>query len=127
MGAVIPIHSRRTFTAEAAEEILPVVRRITEQSSLRLRDITEQLRWVPREEALHARLKAEQDLIVRRWAVKISKLGCEPRGVWIVDFDAGDGWFSWRYGDESLNFFHAHGATDRPAIGAGERLPPAMN
>ena len=36
----------------------------------------------------------------------MSHLGCEPRGIWLVDFDSGDGWFSWRYGDEDLSFFH---------------------
>lgn len=123
MGAVIPIHSRRTFTIEEAEEILPIIRRITDQASLRARDLQEQLRWVPREEPLFRRLKAELDLIVRRWAVKIAQLGCEPRGVWLVDFDTGDGWLSWRQGDESLSFFHPHGEGPADASeGRGDKL-----
>ena len=124
MGAVIPIHSRRTFTQDEAEELLPIVRRVTEQAALRAQDLNEQLRWVPHEEPLHARLRSELDLIVRRWAIKVSKLGCEPRGVWLVDFDAGDGWFSWRLGDEHLSFFHPHGEPSLPDDwGRGSQLP----
>ena len=113
MGDVIPIHSRRQFTQDEAEELLPIVRRITEVAASRAQDINEQMRWAPREEPLSARLRAELDLVVRRWAIKVSRLGCEPRGVWLVDFDAGDGWFSWRYGDEQLSFFHPHGEPRR--------------
>lgn len=111
MGDVIPIHSKRIFTAEKAEELLPVVQRITNHAASRAHDINEQLRWTPPSEPLYARLKSEFDLIVRRWAIKIFQIGCKPRGMWLVDFDAGDGWFSWRHGDEALNFFHSNATT----------------
>ena len=106
MGAVIPIHSHRTFTREEAEQVLPIVRRITERAAARFIDIKEQLRWTPPEEPHHSRLHSQLDQLVRQWAMKVSQLGCEPRGIWLVDFDSGNGWFSWRYGDENLSFFH---------------------
>jgi|GEM_PF-1029804 hypothetical protein len=106
MGAVIPIHSHRTFTREQAEQILPIVHRITERAAAQFSDIREQLQWAPPEEPHHRRLHSQLDQLVRQWAIKISQLGCEPRGIWLVDFDSGDGWFSWRYGDEGLSFFH---------------------
>ena len=110
MGEVIPIHSRRTFSKEEAESLLPVIKRITEQVAGEIRDLQEQIRYVPHTEPLYQRLYSKIELSVRRWAIKISKLGCEPRGVWLVDFDAGDGWFTWRLGDEGLAFFHSHEA-----------------
>ena len=123
MGDVIPIHSRRQFTQGEAEELLPILRRITEAADSRAREIHEQLRWVPREEPLAARLQGDLDLVVRRWAIKVSRLGCAPRGVWLVDFDAGDGWYSWRYGDEQLSFFHPHGEPRRESsIETGQEL-----
>ena len=118
MGEVIPIHSRRTFSLEEAESLLPIVRRITERAALEVRDLQEQLRFVPHGEGLHQRLAAQADVAVRRWAIKISQLGCEPRGIWLVDFDAGSGWFSWRLGDERLAFFHAHDLPARAALTA---------
>lgn len=108
MGNVIPIHSRRKFSKDEAEGLLPVVRRITEKVAGEVSELQEQIRFVPHSEPLYKRLYSQIDLAVRRWAIKISKLGCEPRGVWLVDFDAGDGWFTWRLGDESVAFFHSH-------------------
>jgi len=114
MGELIPIHSRRTFTREEAESLLPIVRRITETAAVQTKDLSEQLRWVPADEPLSSRLRQDMDLIVRRWAVKVKRLGCAPRGIWLVDFDAGDGWFSWRYGDEQLSFFHPNSELELP-------------
>jgi len=108
MGMVIPIHSSRKFTHEEAEEILPIIRRITERTAARATEIQEQLRWIPVEEPLHRRLNMRLESIFRLWATKVAHLGCEPRGMWLVDFSTGDGWFSWRYGDEGLNFFRSH-------------------
>lgn len=118
MGDVIPIHSRRIFSEEEARALLPTIRRITERFAHEVQDIKEHLRFVPEEEPLSKRLQMELDLAIRRWSVKVSRLGCEPRGVWLVDFDAGNGWFSWRLGDEALSFFH-------PTSESGEPSPEA--
>lgn len=107
MGMVIPIHSHRIFTREEAEELLPIVRRMTEQAASKAGDLQERLRFVPVEEHLHERLSIRLDTTVKMWAAKISHLGCEPRGIWLVDFETGDGWLSWRYGDDGLNYFHS--------------------
>lgn len=123
MGNVISIHSHRTFTQEDAESILPVVRRITERAAADASEINEQIRFVPDGEPLHNRLQMQLNSIIRHWAIKISKLGATPRGVWLVDFDAGDGWFSWRHGDETLSFFHPYGdAKGRELIGIDSKL-----
>ena len=105
MGDVIPIHSSRIFLREEAEFLLPVIRRVTERAALDASELEEQLRFVPDNEPLYNRLQNEMDLIIKRWAIKISRLGCEPRGVWLVDFNTGNGWFSWRYNDDGLNYF----------------------
>ena len=108
MGEVIPIHSRRTFTQEEALDLLPIVRRITEKVASDVAGLQEQIRFVPHSEPLYQRIYSQIELSFRRWAIKISKLGCEPRGIWLVDFDAGNGWFTWRLGDAGLAFFHSH-------------------
>lgn len=110
MGELIPIHSRRIFSEKEAESLLPIVRRITEKVAQEVSELHKRLSFVPLSEPLHKRICSQIELEIKRWAIKISKLGCEPRGIWLVDFDAGNGWFSWRLGDERLAFFHAHEA-----------------
>lgn len=124
MGEVVHIHSRRKFNYEEALKLLPVIRRITERAAAQAKELQERIGWTPADEPLHKRLKARLSLVMRRWSIKISQLGCEPRGMWLVDFDAGNGWFSWRYGDDGLNFFHSHQA-DRSgsAIDEADEIP----
>jgi hypothetical protein len=110
MAEIIPILHARTFSQEEAENLLPYVRRITASAAAEAEKITDQLRFIPRDEPIFNRLSTDLDLVIRRWAIKIKKLGLRPSGIWIVDFDAGEGWFSWRLGDESVSFFNAHHA-----------------
>lgn len=110
MGNVIPIHSQRIFTREEADLILPAVRRITVHAAKIADEIQNQLKFTPQDEPFSKRLRLELDAVVKNWALKIARLGLTPRGIWLVDFDAGNGWFSWRLGDEALSYFHPFSA-----------------
>lgn len=107
MRNVIPIHSHRTFSREEAESILPVVRRITGEAAAAVQEMNDRIKFIPADEPMHKRMRADIALAIRRWAIKVSNLGINPRGVWLVDFSAHEGWFSWRIGDENLSFFDA--------------------
>ena len=72
MGSVIPINSRRVFTQIEAEELLPIVKRVTERAALTVTDLQEQLRWTPTEEPLYGRLSNKIESAVKVWATKIS-------------------------------------------------------
>ena len=107
MAEIIKILSPRQFTEDEAENLLPTVKRITAQAATEAEKIEEQLRFIPRDEPIFRRLAGDLDLVIRRWAIKIKKLGLKPSGIWIVDFDAGEGWFSWRMGEEHVTYFSA--------------------
>jgi hypothetical protein len=118
MGTVIPIHSRRKFTRQEAEEILPIVKRITARTAATVDDLQDEMKFVPKDEPLYTRLVIRMQSEVKLWATRVFQLGCEPTGIWLVDFDAGDGWFSWRLGDDDLAFFNTHTRSgDMPSFG----------
>jgi hypothetical protein len=35
-------------------------------------------------------------------------LGLEVKGLWLVDFDNGSGYFCWKWPEEKLEFFHGY-------------------
>ena len=45
---------------------------------------------------------------MRAWAEKIMQLGAEPKGLWLVDFDSGSGYYCWRYPEADVGFFHGY-------------------
>ena len=46
--------------------------------------------------------------IIEAWAEELTTLGCEVKGLWLVDWDSGDGYYCWRYPEASLSFYHSY-------------------
>ena len=46
--------------------------------------------------------------IVQGWATEVLELGCEIKGMWLVDWDSGGGYYCWRYPEEALAHFHSY-------------------
>jgi regulator of sirC expression with transglutaminase-like and TPR domain len=88
---------KRTFTLEEARRLLPQVQEITAQAV-----------------GQYARLGAGDDAeeerqdIVRQWVGQIASLGAEIKGLWLVDFDAGAGYYCWKYPESALEYFHGY-------------------
>ena len=90
---------RKTFTYEEACRLLPEVRRLTETA----------FRAVEALAAGGAEAGAsEVDAVVRGWARDVMSLGIDVKGLWLVDFDNGSGYYCWRHPEEGLHFFHTY-------------------
>ena len=46
--------------------------------------------------------------VVQEWADELRTLGLEIKGLWLVDFDSGAGYYCWKYPEQSLNHFHSY-------------------
>jgi hypothetical protein len=100
--------SERRWTLEAAREMLPDVRARTARA-------VEEAESLAAERALHdgaseaERALAERiETVVLRWAREMEALGLEVKGLWLVDFDSGAGYFCWQWPEERLEFFHGY-------------------
>lgn len=87
--------SKRIFTYDEAIALLPRVQRATEAAVERVNEL-------PDEDA------EAQQLVVMEWAESILKLGVEVKGLWLVDFDSGGGYYCWRYPEPALEYFHGY-------------------
>ena len=57
--------------------------------------------------ARRSQLEAEYNALVRAWAEQMVDLGCEVKGLWLLDFDSGDGiYYCWRHPEPKLEYFH---------------------
>ena len=54
--------------------------------------------------AVEARLRA----CIDRWARSMEALGAEVKGLWLVDFDNGSGFYCWRWPESELAWFHGY-------------------
>ena len=99
-----PADSKLYVLAEASE-LLPVVRKVTENAYKRLSRLDERLELMLLCDPRRAALADEYEKIVRKWIASITRLGAIPNGLWRVDFDTGEGYLCWRFPELKIGYF----------------------
>jgi hypothetical protein len=98
---------QKQWSLAAARALIPDVRART------ARAVEEVERLEAERDALRpgaARAEAEERVqdAVQRWAREMEALGAEVKGLWLVDFDSGAGYYCWTWPEEELAFFHTY-------------------
>jgi hypothetical protein len=88
---------KKIFSYEDACALLPEVQRLTTEAVVEV-------------DALGEVDETNEDFrrIVTAWANSVLSLGIEVKGLWLVDFDNGSGYYCWRHPEPSLQFFHGY-------------------
>lgn len=94
---------KRIFTYEEAARLLPAVQRLTNDAVAQLEKLSEQQEPNEPEE-----IDPEYEAIVGRWAEAVTNLGIEVKGLWLIDFDCGSGYYCWKHPESSLQYFHGY-------------------
>ena len=108
----------RIFSYEEALETFPAVRDLTAAA---VRQVEAAVHRVESQEELEARkeeIEAACERVVQAWSLEIQRLGCEVKGLWLVDWDCGDGYYCWKHPEETVSHFHGYeeGFAGRVAI-----------
>lgn len=103
-----PSPERRIFTYREALETFPEVRDATASAVQRIEALVNTLG--SREEMDERKSELEQacQAIVDDWIETVTELGCEVKGMWLVDWDCGDGYYCWKFPEESLAHYHGY-------------------
>jgi hypothetical protein len=103
-----PRSSPRTFSLEAAMRLLPSVKLVTAEAVREAESVASELRRHGEADPRHQALSEQLSSVVSRWAARIQELELEPKGLWLVDFDNGDGYYCWQYPEEAITHFHGY-------------------
>ncbi len=98
----------RVFTLDEARELFPLVHRITHEAALELKPVQLRLQNMLGSDPRLRAVSAEYEVVVKRWVEKMARLGLVVGALWRVDFDTGDGYFSWKYPEHRLGFYRTH-------------------
>mgnify|MGYP003292233456 CR=1 FL=1 len=93
----ISTEQKKIFTLDEARSVLPKVKELTSDAVFKFARLSES------DEA-----EEERRSVVGEWAREIVALGAEIKGLWLVDFDSGAGYYCWKYPESSLEFFHGY-------------------
>lgn len=107
MGTVHEINQKRYFTLDEARELLPVIRRITRAAKEDIDLLSTQGSYLT-DRKKRAEVESRIQAIVKNWHQKIHRLGCEAKGMWLVDFDNGEGYYCWHFPESEIRFCHGY-------------------
>lgn len=110
MSEVTRVGEKRIFTLDEARKVLPVVRKITSEAVQRAEPLATRYDALPEDHEARPGLERELDEVVSKWGDKVTKLGAEAKGLWLVDFDNGEGYYCWRYPESEVDHYHDYDA-----------------
>jgi hypothetical protein len=108
MGDVVHMGGRKIFTLEEVQEILPVLRRVTEEAVREVERRQAQILSAGEGSDLADRTREQIEEIYRTWIGKVERLGGWPKGPWLVDFDNGIDFYCWQWPEDELEWAHPY-------------------
>jgi hypothetical protein len=85
----------RIFTYEEAVALLPDIQRLTDEAVTRVEELSEDD-------------IADAQALIAAWADAVMALGIEVKGLWLIDFDSGGGYYCWKHPEPALEYFHGY-------------------
>jgi len=96
------------FTLEEARALLPRVKDITQHYYNLVAALQESVSD-PDNTAEVRRLERQINAELQKWVAEIKALGVEVKGLWLADFDSGDGYYyCWQLGEDDIEHFHRY-------------------
>lgn len=124
MENVFEFNRHSVLNFQQASQLLPLIYKITVEADQELQLLTSKLNRARQELNTLELAEIEENIqkLITKWESKVMKLGLEPKGIWLVDFDAGDGYYCWKYPELELKFWHGYkdGFSGRRPIGENE-------
>ena len=96
---------QRQFSLDQAQILLPTIQSITAQAVHEVESCLSRLHPQPAD-PLRNEVHRECNRIVQRWAQQVHDLGAVVNGLWLVDFDNGEGFYCWKYPEPMIEFYH---------------------
>jgi len=95
------------FSYEEALETFPRVRELTAAAVKKMDELFNQVSRDDLEEK-RAEIERQAQEIYQTWERQMTEIGCEVKGLWLVDWDTGHGYYCWRWPEESLGHYHGY-------------------
>ena len=110
--------SKRSWTLETARAILDEVRRHTESAVGEVEPLLAERERAAEDTPERREVDSRIQRRISVWIRSMEALGLEVKGLWLVDFDNGSGYYCWRWPEERIEWYHGHdeGHADRVRI-----------
>lgn len=111
MTNVVSICGPKLWTLEEAQEMVSMVKRITEKAELEVEQSLKHQRYLHMSHASEDTITKETEKmqsVLNQWGTKMTKLGMKAYGQGYVGFDSGWGYWSYHYKETIIEYYHGH-------------------
>lgn len=105
---IMACNDPRVFTLAEAQALFPLVRRITQDAYRELEPIRRALEALVPTNPMILDVERQYETAVKRWVGKMERLGLVVKGLWLVDFDTGDGYLCWKFPELRIGHYHGY-------------------
>ena len=99
---------KRAWTLEAARAMLQEVRSRTEKAVAEVDPLLAERDATAEGSAERRALDLQIQQRISVWVRSMEALGLEVKGLWLVDFDNGSGYYCWNWPEDGLDYFHGY-------------------
>ena len=99
-----------THSVKTANELLPLIHKYTGEAVARTTSLALKMESLPQNSIEIQKLSREYDQTLEKWRQRIHQLGAHAKGLWLVDFDTGEGYLCWHYPESKVEHFHPYGS-----------------
>lgn len=93
------------FSFDEAQRLLPRVKELTAPVFEEVEALTRELEATG---GANAALRDRIEAALAAWVRDVTATGAEVKGLWLVDFDNGSGYYCWRWPEPRLEFYHSY-------------------
>ncbi|MDB5037215.1 MAG: hypothetical protein JWQ35_743 [Bacteriovoracaceae bacterium] len=113
MGRIYNIFSEKeappsTHSVKTANLILPLILKYTSEAVGKTATLSMKMDDLPANSRDFQKMVKEFDSAIEKWVDRIHRLGAVAKGLWLVDFDTGDGYLCWSYPERRVEYFHSY-------------------
>ncbi len=101
---IIPIDGKRIFTDSDVRDIVPIIQRITDHAVNQLSSMLDESQYLSESDPVYQRILSEKVDLVDSWVDKVSRLGCEAKGLWRLLLPTEKGYYIWQLDDGMPEF-----------------------
>ncbi len=114
-------NSPKDFSLEAANELVPLLRRYTDEAIQETQKVALKMEYLGKETPQFKTLSKAHDQSIIRWAERVHRLGGLAKGLWTVDFDNGKGFLCWSHPEDKIEHFHSYDGSFKTRTKLGEQ------